>query len=124
MKSLILLIVLLPTATSFLGAQSSAPGEIRVHVLPVVNRSDQAQFDAVATTVTGTVSLTLRLLGDYEISQGEPAEPTAQDEAPPPGPGATEHRPLPTDPLARREALAALAEELSVENLVFGEVLP
>ncbi|MFO8044156.1 MAG: hypothetical protein R6U25_13210, partial [Alkalispirochaeta sp.] len=124
MKSLILLIVLLPTATSFLGAQSSEPGEIRVHVLPVVNRSDQTQFDAVATTVTGTVSLTLRLLGDYEISQGEPVDPAADAETRSGGPGAAKHRPLPTDPLARREALAALAEELSVENLVFGEVLP
>ncbi|HKK47839.1 MAG TPA: hypothetical protein VJ932_02000, partial [Alkalispirochaeta sp.] len=84
-----------------------ASSVVRVHVLPVVNRSDQAQFDAVATTVTGTVSLTLRLLGNYEISRG-----------------ATDSATLPPDPAVRVPALAAFAEELQVENIVFGEILP
>jgi hypothetical protein len=108
MKKLSIFLVLLVATTTLVAAQSSPPAQVRVHMLPVVNRSGQAQFDAVATTVTGTVSLTLRLLGDYVISQGEPAGPV----------------PLPPEGTAREDALATLAEELAVENIVFGEVLP
>ncbi|MFP4211528.1 MAG: hypothetical protein ACLFR8_09815 [Alkalispirochaeta sp.] len=110
----VLVVVLLLTWTHLVVAQSGAPpspGPIRVHILPAVNRTGQAQFDAVATTVTGTVSLTLRLLGDYDISNTEPE-------------GSAESRPLPTDTTERLEVLASLAETLDVENIVFGEVLP
>ncbi|MFW5828535.1 MAG: hypothetical protein ACOCU4_10600, partial [Alkalispirochaeta sp.] len=107
------------TSAFTLPAQSSSAtsddtpstGPIRVHILPVTNRTGESQFDAVATTVTSTVSLTLRLLGNYEISEDEPK-------------GSAERTPLPTDQTARLEILAELAETLAVENIVFGEVLP
>mgnify|MGYP001292776837 CR=1 FL=1 len=92
-------------------AQSASTGDIRVHVLPVVNRSGESQFDAVGSTVTGTVALTLRLLNGYTISEGQPQ-------------GFADRLPLPEDPVARRRVLGTMAEALNVENIVFGEVLP
>jgi hypothetical protein len=84
---------------------------IRVHILPVENTSGNGQFDAVGTTVTGTVGLALRLLEDYAITTGAPA-------------AITDLLPLPEDQAARESRLTALAERLEVENIVFGEVLP
>ena len=57
----VLALLLLVVCVGPVGAQDAA-GRIRVHVLPVANRSGNGQFDAVAETVTGTVALTLRLL--------------------------------------------------------------
>ncbi|MFW6251516.1 MAG: hypothetical protein ACOC47_10415, partial [Alkalispirochaetaceae bacterium] len=110
----LLVVLLLLLGISLVVAQSGpppSPGPIRIHILPVTNRTGEPQFDAVATTVTGTVSLTLRLLGDYDISNTESE-------------GSAERTPLPTDATERLEVLASLAETLDVENIVFGEVLP
>jgi hypothetical protein len=88
-----------------------SPGRIRVHVLPIENRTERNQFDAVGATVSDTAALTLRLLGSYEISQGRQ-------------PAIASLLPLPADPARRLESLGLIAESLEVENVVFGEVLP
>lgn len=69
------LLFLLLTQPVQLYSQDQPPdgsSTIRVHALPTVNRTGEAQFEAVATTVTDTVALTLRLLGRYRISEGAP----------------------------------------------------
>ncbi|HKK49071.1 MAG TPA: hypothetical protein VJ932_08230, partial [Alkalispirochaeta sp.] len=84
--------------------------EVRVHVLPAVNRTGEAQFDAVASTVTGTVSLTLRLLDRYSITEGVPA-------------GFGGRLPLPESGAGRSGLLVEMAESIPAENIVFGEVV-
>ncbi|MFW5812491.1 MAG: hypothetical protein ACOCWS_05845 [Alkalispirochaetaceae bacterium] len=107
----LLLALLFLSADLIAQTQSQTPtSEIRVHVLPAVNRTGEAQFEAVATTVTDTVALTLRLLGRYTISEGTPEEFEEELPLPPPG--------------ERREAvLAQIAEALPAETIVFGEVV-
>ncbi|MEX2444045.1 MAG: hypothetical protein WD492_10590 [Alkalispirochaeta sp.] len=122
---LVVAVVISAISTSPIPAQDAPSSAVRVHVLPVVNRSGQAQFDAVATTVTDTVSLTLRLLGNYDISHGEPVGRMADRDAErPTRQGSAVPAPLPSDSTALTSALATRAEDLQVENIVFGEILP
>ena len=106
----VLALLLLVVCVGPVGAQDAA-GRVRVHVLPVANRSGNGQFDAVAETVTGTVALTLRLLDAYGLSVG-------------PAPEEVRTRLASDDPEVRSAALADLAAQLDVENVVFGDVLP
>lgn len=98
-----------PLLVFVVGSALSAQ-EIRVHVLPAVNRTGQAQFEAVATTVTDTVTLTLQLFGSYRISEGTPT-------------GFSGVVPLPENPDDRDEILAEMAQTIPAENIVFGEVV-
>lgn len=100
---LLLIVVFAPVA-------QTPDDAVRVHIVPVINRTGEAQFDTVASTVTDTVSLTLRLLGSYRISRSEPTDATAQAI-------------LSSAGDERLAALADLAAELPAENIVFGEVL-
>ncbi|MFW5828309.1 MAG: hypothetical protein ACOCU4_09455, partial [Alkalispirochaeta sp.] len=85
--------------------QSDGVGEglPRVLVIPFANATGQAQNDAVATTTSDTIGLTVDLLGQYE--------PVEMPELSP------EQRELPLEELA-----ATLAEELAVESVLFGRV--
>jgi hypothetical protein len=60
-------LLLLITHPALLSAQQA--GAVRVLVVPVSNESESSQLDPVATTVTDTILLTLRLLGQYEASR-------------------------------------------------------
>lgn len=75
----------------------------RVLVLPVENRTGRAQNDVVARTVTDTMTLTLRLLGGYELL---PVGTTTSGDA----------IGRPTGELGR------LATETGADNLIFGAV--
>lgn len=75
----------------------------RVLVLPVENRTGRAQNDGVARTVTETMTLTLRLLGSYELM---PVGTYTSGDA-----------------LGRSTAeLGSLAADTGADNLVFGSV--
>lgn len=52
--------------TLWIGAQAPAPW---VLVLPADNQTGNASLDPIGTTVADTISLTLRLLGDFEVRE-------------------------------------------------------
>jgi TolB-like protein len=95
-------LVLLSFVTGSLVAQV-AVDRPRVLVLPVENRTGRTQNDAVARTVTETMTLTLRLLGSYELmSVGRYTSDDALGRPP--------------------EELGRLASDTGADNLVFGAV--
>lgn len=75
----------------------------RVLVIPFVNATGQPQNDAVASTTSDTIGLTVELLGQYQAVEMPELTP--------------EQAGLPLEELA-----AGLAEELAVESVLFGRV--
>ncbi len=101
-RKIVILLVVLLSKTGMLAAQVEVDRP-RVLVLPIENRTELAQNDAVARTVTDTMTLTLRLLDAYELL--------------PPGTYTSD------DAIGLSPAeLGDLATALTADNVIFGAV--
>ncbi|HKK48173.1 MAG TPA: hypothetical protein VJ932_03710, partial [Alkalispirochaeta sp.] len=101
MRIRVFIATLLAFTTVGLSAQTPAPW---VLVLPAQNETGNAALDPIGSTVADTISLTLRLIGDFEIRE-IPAEEIPEAV-------------VAGDPAALRE----YAEEQTMDYIVFGAV--
>lgn len=60
-------------------AESANTGRPHVAIPGFTNKTGDSSFDTPSTTATGSLDLTIRLLGSYEIVSSESAPPTAAD---------------------------------------------
>lgn len=87
-----------------IAAQSESDFRTRVAIIPMANQTGEDAYDSVATTVSDTVGLVLRLLGSYAVTEAYDLPELDQVDF--------------SDP----DNLHALAEEHRFEEVVFGDV--
>lgn len=105
-RSVVVLVglVLLGMASHPLWSQTEGDFRTRVAVVPMANLTGEDAYDSIATTVTDTVGLVLRLLGSYAVTEVYDVPELAEID------------------VSQRESLQAIAEAQRFEEVVYGEV--
>lgn len=96
MKKLILISLIILRINTFLSGQEETE-QARVAVIPPVNTIGNSQYDIIGTTIADTISVTLKLIGNYTVV---------------PVSGAPEDQTI--------SGLASIARELRLDNIIFG----